>query len=368
MWFKANTPNGETTNDILQVLLNTRPGEIIAMDGPAKSGKHRMVELLVMDDETRRIDVVEHDGQDTIYSSTDDIELGVEPDVYVLSNLDQWEEIHQDQRALLLWIESMLSDGKTIIITGEHLYERLPELVRGIQARHGDSFSFYQYWEDELTHVNMNPYPHIHVGSLIHLGQFRRSITHPNMESLLWKVIFRRGYMVWLLAMDSVGVLNYGNESTEADWRHSPLRLWLNGQFLDGFTEEEIAAIMDNRSSGVEQNVQDKEVLSVPGKVILPSAYEVEHFLPDPEDRTLTTVRQRLDKKGRMEISLAPADWWLRTYGTDAGTAAFVRADGSIDKNGKKMWNYCAVRPMVLVNLNRLPEALALGADDELPN
>ena len=124
---------------------------------------------------------------------------------------------------------------------------------------------------------------------------------------------------------------------------------------------------MDNRSSGDEPNFDEKEAPSVPGKVILPSAYEVEHFLPDPENRTLTTVRQHLTKKGRMEISLAPADWWLRTYGTDAGAAAFVRADGSIDRRGKNVWEQCAVRPMVLVNLNRLPEALALGADDELP-
>lgn len=367
MWFKANTPNGETTNDILQVLLNSHPGEIIAMDGPAKSGKYRMIELLVMDNETRRIDVVEVDGQDTIYSSTEDIDFGAEPDVYVLTDLDQWEDIRADQPALLLWIESMLSDEKTIIITGEQLYERLPELISGIQAQHGDRFSFYQYWEDDLTHVNMNPYPHIHVGSLIRLGQFQRSITHPNMEPLFWRVIFRRGYMVWLLATDSVGVLNYSNEGVEVDWRHSPLRLWLNRQFLDGFSEEVIDAIMDNRSSGDEQNVDEKEAPSVSGKVILPSAYEVEHFLPDPKDRTLTTVRQRLTEKGRMEISLAPTDWWLRTYGADAGTAAFVRADGSIDRGGKRVWEHCAVRPMVLVNLNRLPEALALAADDELP-
>lgn len=367
MWIKANTQNRETTNDILHVLLNTRPGEIIAMEGYAKSGKHRMVELLVMDDEKRMIDVLSEDERDTIYTPVEDIDFDIEPDVYVLSDLDQWEDINVDQFILLRWIDSMLNNGRTIIITGEQLCGRLPELMDGIRARHGDSFSFYQHREDDLSHVNMNPYPHIQTGSLIRLGQFQRSIAHPTMEPLFWKVIFRRGYMIGLLATDSVGFLNYGSEDVEVDWRHTSLRLWLNRQFLDGFSEEEIGAIMDNRSSGVEQSAEDMEAPNVPGKVILPSVYEAEHFLPEQEDRRLMTVRKCLTEKGKMEIGLAPTDWWLRTHGTTAGTAAFVRTDGSINRGGKKAWEHCAVRPMVLVNLNRLPEAIALVSDDELP-
>lgn len=359
MWISTT----KSTNDILQTLMNSRPGEIIAMEGAPTSGKDRMIELLVMDDETRRIHVMHQYDREVIINRD---KVDPEPDVYVLSDLDQWHDISANQPALLRWISFVLRNDKTIIITGEGLHKHLPTLMDVFQAQYGDRFSLYQHKVDDLSLVNMNPYPFIQTGSLIKLGTFQRSIAHA-IEPLFWSVIFRRGYMVWLLATESVGCLNCCCEGTEADWRHSPLRLWLNGQFLDGFADEERAAIMGNRSSGKEQSADGEEAPSVPGKVILPSVYEVEHFLPDRESRSLFSIRHRLTEEGVIVTESAPIDWWLRTDGREPGTAAYVRSDGGIDKEGKKASEYCAVRPLILVNLNRLPEKNAQDSNDELP-
>ena len=365
MWIRMNTTVTKPTKDMLQTLLGSRPGEIIAMEGSSTSGKDRMIKLLVMDDEERRIHVMHQDDKQAIIDR--DMVDNPGPDVYVLSDLDQWDSISANQPALLRWISMALRNGKTIIITGECLYYRLPTLMDALQAQFGERFCLYQHKVDDLTLINMNPYPFIQTGTLLRLGAFQRSIIDFEMEPLFWSVIFRRRYMIWLLTTESVGCLNYCCEGAETDWRHSPLRLWLNGQFLDGFTDEERDAIMGNRSSGKEESADGEEAPSVPGKVILPSVYEVEHFLPDRESRLLTSIRHRLTEEGEIITEPTPIDWWLRTEGNEPGAAAYVRSDGSIDKQGKKASEYCAVRPMILVNLNRLPEKNALDANDTLP-
>ena len=359
MWISTT----KSTNDILQSLMDSRPGEIIAIEGSSTSGKDRMIELLVMDDEKRRIQVMHQYDKEVIINRD---KVGPEPDVYVLSDLDQWNDVSANQPTLLRWISFVLRNDKTIIITGECLYKRLPTLMDVLQTQNGERFSLYQHKVDDLSLVNMNPYPFIQTGTLLRLGTFQRPIVH-TIEPLFWSVIFRRGYMVWLLATESVGCLNYCCEGAQADWRHSPLRLWLNRQFLDGFADEERDAIMGNRSSGKEQSADGEEAPSVPGKVILPSVYEVEHFLPDRESRSLFSIRHRLTEEGVIVTESALIDWWLRTEGREPGTAAYVRSDGGIDKEGKKASEYCAVRPLILVNLNRLPEKNALDANDTLP-
>lgn len=363
MWISMDT--AKSTNDILQTLMDSRPCEIIAMEGSSTSGKDRMIKLLVMDDDKRKIQVMHQDDKDAIINP---IEVDSPyPDVYVLSDLDQWDGISANLQALLGWISFVLRNDKTIIITGECLHNRLPTLMDVLQTQYGERFCLYQHKVDDLTLVNMNPYPFIQTGTLLRLGRFQCSTIDSKLEPLFWNVIFRRGYMVWLLATESVGCQNYCCEGAEADWRHSPLRVWLNGQFLDGFTDEEKDAIMGNRSSGKELSADGEEAPSVPGKVILPSVYEVEHFLPDRESRFLTSIRHRISEEGVIVTESAPIDWWLRTEGSEPGAAAYVRSDGSIDKQGKNASEYCAVRPMILVNLNRLPEKNALDTNDMFP-
>ena len=263
MWIRMNTTVTKPTKDMLQTLLDSRPGEIIAMEGSSTSGKDRMIKLLVMDDEERRIHVMHQDDKQAIIDR-DTVMVNIpDPDVYVLSNLDQWDGISANQQVLLRWISMNLCNDKTIIITGECLHNHLPTVMDVLQVQYGDKFSLYQHKVDDLSLVNMNPYPFIQTGTLLRLGAFQRSIIETKLEPLFWKVILRRGYMVWLLATESVGCLNYCCEGAETDWRHSPLRLWLNGQFLDGFTDEERDAIMGNRSSGKEESADGEEAPSV---------------------------------------------------------------------------------------------------------
>ena len=91
MWISTT----KSTNDILQSLMDSRPGEIIAIEGSSTSGKDRMIELLVMDDEKRRIQVMHQYDKEVIINRD---KVGPEPDVYVLSDLDQWNDVSANQQ------------------------------------------------------------------------------------------------------------------------------------------------------------------------------------------------------------------------------------------------------------------------------
>lgn len=359
MWIKADLNAKKSTADILELLLAAKPGEIIALEGPSSSGKDRMIELLMMDDEKRRIAVLTPIGLEASkLSASQKAAQKAKTDVYVLHDIDRWPDCGKAPSALFPWIEAMQKSGKTIIVTGEQLADRLIALSPECKA----NLSLYRHKKDDLSQVNMNPHPQIQVGSILQLGNTRFSNAKSQATPLLWKVIFRRGYMAWLLSEQSVGSSEYYPEGAEADWCHSPLRSWLNQQFLEGFTDEEKAAMMITRSSGAELDDTPDEAPSVPGKVILPSSFEVEHLLRSPEDRLLRVSRTQSMGAGDASPALEPVEWWLRTQGGEPGSVLYVNKDGDVDLRGKKGSECCSVRPLILINLNRLPQKTALAA------
>ena len=141
MWISMDTT--KSTNDILQTLKDSRPYEIIAMEGSSTSGKDRMIKLLVMDDDKRKIQVINQDDKDAVINPTE--VDSPDPDVYVLSDLDQWDGISANQQALLAWISSVMRNDKTIIITGECLHNRLPTLMDVLRTQYGERFRLYQH-------------------------------------------------------------------------------------------------------------------------------------------------------------------------------------------------------------------------------
>ena len=63
-------------------------------------------------------------------------------------------------------------------------------------------------------------------------------------QPLTWLVVEENGGTLTLLCQDADITLPF-DLSSHNDWRASTIRVWLNGEFLDGFTEEEQALLLE---------------------------------------------------------------------------------------------------------------------------
>ena len=163
-------------------------------------------------------------------------------------------------------------------------------------------------------------------------------VTFGNFEGkpIRWKVLEENGKIRLLFAEDIITNRAFNKERDNVNWEKCTLRRWLNQDFLNqAFTLKERMSIFATRRD----NPKNREWSTDCGPKTMDKAFvfnhdEIEHYLPNPEDRGLDEW------------------WWTRTMGHNVLSAECVYMDGSIYDIGLNIaQTEIGVRPCIWVML-----------------
>lgn len=137
-------------------------------------------------------------------------------------------------------------------------------------------------------------------------------------KPIRWKVVDSSGKMRMLIAEDLVLEMPYNNLRVDSYWQSTTLRKWLNKEFVqEAFTpEQRLLLIGTRRTNESNELYYTQGGLPTMDKVFIPSKRELDHYLPQTQDRAL----------GKW--------WWLRTPGDNLLAVTAVEADGSVYMHG----------------------------------
>ncbi len=206
------------------------------------------------------------------------------------------------------------------------------------------------------------------VGGLTIFGRYEQDNHADNgPENIMWVVLELDDEKMVLLSRDGLAVRPYNADPGDTTWETCSLRKWLNEDFLnEAFSEEEQALL---------------------ASVALPADANPEYPTPagnDTEDRVyLPSLREvdAWDLYGNLNFCYASyyarangarfgrngaCNWWLRSPGEDAASAAFISDFGTAAAFGTSAnISGVLVRPMITVRRSAPPSGAS--AQDALP-
>ena len=165
-----------------------------------------------------------------------------------------------------------------------------------------------------------------------------------------WLVLDRNETGTLLITREGIEARPYHEEFEDVTWENCSLRSWLNGEFLNGFTDEERARILQTRVKN-----HDNPIYDTPGgnntedKVFLLSIEEAKQRFKTKEKR-ICMLKKYVKKD--VYIKFRPRRWWLRSPGGSRSYAAIVLSDGRVSYGGEGVDSSLSiVRPALWVNL-----------------
>ncbi len=165
-----------------------------------------------------------------------------------------------------------------------------------------------------------------------------------------WLVLDRSEEGMLLITKEGIAVRPYHEEFERVTWEKCSLRSWLNGEFLNGFTDEERAMILKTRVKN-----HGNPSYETPGgnntkdQVFLLSIEEANQYFKTDENRIC--IPEETIKED-VYIELGACWWWLRDTG-GSKYAACVAYDGGNSRLNCVDRSDLAVRPAMWVDLER---------------
>jgi predicted RNA-binding Zn-ribbon protein involved in translation (DUF1610 family) len=159
------------------------------------------------------------------------------------------------------------------------------------------------------------------------------------MGEYFWMVIHIQGGKVLMITKDCVAEKPYNSKSyTAVTWETCTLRKWLNGEFLNGFSDTERANIMEIDVINTD-NIDNSGYINAKGgnntkdKIFLLSSAAVKKYFPD--NQSLIAANSGLV--------------WLRSPGHTQSHAMVISEEGHIYDRYVHEWGY--VRPVLCLDL-----------------
>ena len=179
-------------------------------------------------------------------------------------------------------------------------------------------------------------------GEYVCFGNYEQDNDAANgKEEIEWLVLKKEGSKSFLISLYALDCQKFNATYTDVSWETCSLRSWLNHDFLtSAFNEDEQKRIL-NTSVSADRNA---EFESDPGhdtqdKVYLLSIQEAnEYFKTDEERKCAPTdyaIAQGAWTSSEYTVNDRPTGWWwLRSPGSNAGSAADVNYDGAVYGRG----------------------------------
>lgn len=172
------------------------------------------------------------------------------------------------------------------------------------------------------------PYDFTEVGDIITFGRYEQDGNHDNgPEELEWRVLDKEDGKVFIMSDKAVEMLPYFG----IYWKRSHIGGWLNYSFLNDFTQEEKAMIVETTvtaDSHPDMPDTDQGADTEHGMYIL-SVDEVLKYLPNPEDRVCyATDYLQGELTNTVHLtnlqSNEACSWWLRTAYENFSSGAII--------------------------------------------
>ncbi len=137
-------------------------------------------------------------------------------------------------------------------------------------------------------------------------------------EPIAWQVIESDENKMLLIAKNVVCELPYNNEIKNVSWNESSLCKWLNGEFIESFSENQYAQVLETNTDG-------------------------ENF------RVFLLSKEETEKLEEQSLLSCDKDWWLRSKAEN--NAVYVSENGTVSDDGDSVVHAKGVRPCIWINL-----------------
>ena len=196
------------------------------------------------------------------------------------------------------------------------------------------------------------------IGSYVFFGSYEQdNDTSNGKEDIEWIVLAKENNKVLVISRYALDGKLYHPSMTAVTWETCSLRQWLNGPFLDTFSDEErnfitdTAVTADNNPSYSTSPGND-----VTDKVFLLSITEVYKYFGSDEARrcapTAYAEAQGVWNNSRYSTGSRAVCWWLRSPGSRSDHAAFVLVGGSVESDGRGVFNILGgIRPALWIDI-----------------
>ena len=203
--------------------------------------------------------------------------------------------------------------------------------------------------EEELFSLDCN------VGDYIKLGKYEQDNNLDNgKEDIEWIVLDKKDGKALVISKMGIDGHAYHGAYEDITWADSWVREWLNGEFYnDTFSENEKNLITETAVSAQDNDEFETDAgVDTTDKVFLLSVSEVNEYFKTDEERICKATAYADDEGVWASEKTGNTDWWLRTPGKHLRNATNVTSNGSVDKDGEEVRMFCAVRPVMWVNVD----------------
>lgn len=219
-------------------------------------------------------------------------------------------------------------------------YDRAYEILESIRTYVADDGISVKEWlstDENLIAARERKYS---VGSIIEFGHLEQNNNAADgAEPVEWIILYREGDYLLMMADKILECKQYNKTWTATNWEQSSVRLYLNSEFLNGFTNEEKSMLLTGMN-GVEIGVEDK--------VFLFNAEEAGKYCGE---HICSGVTEQGTALGVWTDDAGNAWWWLRDCMNDS--AQLVRNDGSVEKDGYFVnYGHAGIRPVIRISIS----------------
>lgn len=190
-------------------------------------------------------------------------------------------------------------------------------------------------------------------GATVFFGSYRQgSDPSDEAEAIEWIVLDESEGSLLLISKYALACLPYSTERGTT-WETSPLRRWLNGEFLEtAFTNCERTMIGGDFSVPCGNAKNDKAGnLEVSDDVFLLDIQQVRFYFSSDEDRACEPTARAIAEGAYVNAGTLGVGWWLRPPDNPELFAAGVRSDGSVlSYGGDTGRDFLCVRPVLWIS------------------
>ena len=182
---------------------------------------------------------------------------------------------------------------------------------------------------------------------------------HLKFGDYTWRVLDIQGDKALIITEGLIAKLQYHDSFTEITWENCALRRYLNGDFLEMFSDNQQAMILETRVSNPDNlwfgtnggnDTRDKvfllsleeadELFGNSGKYRDKVSYnDVDFSSPGNKDRAVMYAADRW------------TTWWLRSPGREDSNAATIHPEGHVKVSGLSVSTLNGVRPALWLSL-----------------
>lgn len=185
------------------------------------------------------------------------------------------------------------------------------------------------------------------VSDVISFGTYEQDNNISNgPETLEWIVLDEKDGELLLISKYAIECMPYNNKYESISWEECTLRSWLNKEFMDAFSDQEIACIVDTKNTDTDKDTVDRIFL-----LSTSEAKNKDYFESDGARQCQPTAYAKA--KNCYTSDNDNCIWWLRSPGRKNYDVAQVFSDGSILEYGNRIdIEYYTVRPAMWINPN----------------